>query len=304
MAMCCFSQAGVPIEFRRFRIMLRTIRKAILIISTVSLIVAAVSVALAESGRPLKIMGSRYAYFVLEDWSRLYRTQHPGSNIDITHSEPSTAFDALLAGGIDAAAVFGGVDDALKEDARDRGLRFVEQIIGWGAVAIVANKNNPINELSVDQVRKIFSGEHVNWAQVGGKDQAITVITRDEAVSGTESFFITNVLRGFPFAPNTVRIFDYDVTRAVYRAEESIADARFTEAVRAQKKGLIKILAIKEKDDSLPVIPNEQTVRNRSYALAGPLVLYFDPERPAELRKPFAEFCVNTGFGPFFTEAK
>ena len=268
------------------------------------LICSAVTMGLADNGRSLKIMGSRYAYFVLEDWSRLYRMQHPSSNIDIAHSDPSTAFDALLAGGIDAAAVFGGVDDALKEDATERGLRFVEQIIGWGAVAIVANKHNPINELSVDQVRKIFSGEYVNWAHVGGKDHAITVITRDEAVSGTESFFIANVLKGFPFAPNTMRIFDYDVTRAVYRAQGSIADARFTEAVRAERKGLVKILAIKEKENSLPVIPNEQTVRNRSYALAGPLVLYYDPERPAELRKPFAEFCVNTGFGPFFTEAK
>ena len=60
---------------------------------------------------------------------------------------------------------------------------------GYGAVAIITQPDNPVGEVTLDQVRKIFLGEVTNWNQVGGLNEPIVPMTRDHVHFRYETFF-------------------------------------------------------------------------------------------------------------------
>jgi len=71
-------------------------------------------------------------------------------------------------------------------------------------VAIIAHRSTPVDELTVDQVRKIFSGEFKNWGEVGGPDQPITVVTVRKQ-SGELERYLTNHLKT-GLSPNAIKL--------------------------------------------------------------------------------------------------
>lgn len=80
----------------------------------------------------------------------------------------------------------------LKQADKDAGL--VPVAIGKDAIVVIVNKNNPIEALSREQIKKIFSGEIKNWQDVGGNNAAIVIHTR-EAGSGTLDGFDNLVMK-------------------------------------------------------------------------------------------------------------
>jgi phosphate transport system substrate-binding protein len=62
-------------------------------------------------------------------------------------------------------------------------------------IAVVVNPGNPVNDLTVEQIRKIYNGQITNWSQVGGPNKGIVVVSRD-STSGTFEVFGDLVLQG------------------------------------------------------------------------------------------------------------
>ena len=76
-----------------------------------------------------------------------------------------------------------------KAYAERRGTEFVYTQIGWEAFVFFVHKDNPINSLTVEQIKGIYSGAITNWSQVGGSDEEIIPYQRDEG-SGSQSMMI------------------------------------------------------------------------------------------------------------------
>ena len=76
-----------------------------------------------------------------------------------------------------------------KAYAERRGTEFVYTQIGWEAFVFFVHKDNPINSLTVEQIKGIYSGEITNWSQVGGSDEEIIPYQRDVG-SGSQSMMI------------------------------------------------------------------------------------------------------------------
>ena len=75
---------------------------------------------------------------------------------------------------------------ALKDDEKASGLK--ETIVALDGIAIIVNPQNPVKDLSLEQIAKIYTGEITNWKDVGGEDAEIVLIGR-EAGSGTRDGF-------------------------------------------------------------------------------------------------------------------
>ncbi len=71
-------------------------------------------------------------------------------------------------------------------------------VIAHDGIAVIVNDDNPVDNLSTEQLRDIYAGKITNWKEVGGEDLRIQVINRDEA-SGTREAFRTIVMDGTPF---------------------------------------------------------------------------------------------------------
>ncbi len=91
--------------------------------------------------------------------------------INIEGGNTGPGIKALLQGDVDMA----GAGRFLTAAEKQQGL--VEHFLGWDILAIVVHEDNPVETLSREQLQEIFSGELINWQEVGGLDQPIVVVT-------------------------------------------------------------------------------------------------------------------------------
>lgn len=91
-----------------------------------------------------------------------------------------------IKGALSGTYVFGAASRELKEKEEAEGAFAAP--IALDGIAIIVNCNAALDNLSLEQVARIFSGEISNWAQIGGSDADIVLVNRDDA-SGTRGAF-------------------------------------------------------------------------------------------------------------------
>ena len=134
-------------------------------------------------------------------------------------------------------------------------------ILAYDGIAVIVNPNNPVNDLSLETIAKIYTGEITNWSEVGGNDAEIVLIGR-EAGSGTRD--------GFESITDTEDI-------CKYRQElTSTGDVITTVASNPNAIGYASLASVKETVKALKVggvTPSEATIKDGSYVVQRPFVL-------------------------------
>ena len=148
---------------------------------------------------------------------------------------------------------------SLKDEEKAQGL--TETVLALDGIAVVVNPENQVNDLSIEQIASIYTGEITNWSEVGGADAEIVVIGR-EAGSGTRD--------GFESITKTSE-------KCQYRQElTSTGDVITTVSQNPDAIGYTSLSAVKDNVKALSVggvAPSEETVKDGSYAIQRPFVL-------------------------------
>ncbi len=131
------------------------------------------------------VAGSTSVQPFAEMLAEQYMAQHPTEQINVQGGGSSAGIEAVLSG----AADIGMSSRELKGDET----KLVRIQIARDAIAVIVHPSNPVRNLTLDQVRGIFSGKLTRWSQVGGPDWPIYVVTREEG-SGTRGAFQELVL--------------------------------------------------------------------------------------------------------------
>ena len=147
----------------------------------------------------------------------------------------------------------------LKDEEKAQGL--TETILALDGIAVIVNTDNPVNDLDLETIGRIYRGEITNWKEIGGNDLEIVLIGR-EAGSGTRD--------GFEYITYTE-----DVCK--YRQElTSTGDVITTVAGNPAAIGYASLASVKETVKALSVggiMPTEETVKDGSYVVQRPFVL-------------------------------
>jgi len=147
----------------------------------------------------------------------------------------------------------------LKEEEKAGGL--TGTVLAYDGIAVIVNPENPVADLSMETIARIYTGEITNWKDVGGGDAAIVLIGR-EAGSGTRD--------GFESITGTAE-------KCRYRQELTSTGAVITTV--AQNPDAIGYASLANVDDSVKAIsvdgvaPSEETVKDGSYTVQRPFVL-------------------------------
>ncbi len=148
---------------------------------------------------------------------------------------------------------------SLKDEEKAKGLE--ETVLALDGIAIIVNPSNSVNDLSLETVAKIYTGEITDWSEVGGSEGEIVLIGR-EAGSGTRD--------GFESITGTK-----DACK--YRQElTSTGDVITTVASNPNAIGYASLASVKDTVKALSidgVVPSEETVKDGSYAVQRPFVL-------------------------------
>lgn len=127
--------------------------------------------------------GSTSVQPLSEELAKAFMDKNPGKVINVQGGGSSQGVKAANEG----VAEIGAASRHLKDSEKSLGLNVVQ--IAIDGIAVVVNPaNESVNDLTIDQVQKIFAGEITNWKDVGGNDEEIRAITR-ESGSGTRGAF-------------------------------------------------------------------------------------------------------------------
>ena len=147
----------------------------------------------------------------------------------------------------------------LKDEEKAAGL--TGTVLAYDGIAVIVNPENPVADLSIETIAKIYTGEITNWSEVGGNDVEIVLIGR-EAGSGTRD--------GFESITDTE-----DACK--YRQElTSTGDVITTVAQNPGAIGYASVASVKDTVKAVTVdgvAPTEATIKDGSYVVQRPFVL-------------------------------
>ncbi|MBQ6820125.1 MAG: phosphate ABC transporter substrate-binding protein PstS family protein [Clostridium sp.] len=201
------------------------------------------------------------------------------SNISIEINEVGSS--AGIKDAINGVSEIGMSSRELKEEeARE----VEETIIAYDGIAIITNKENPIKNITIDEIKEIYTGEITNWNQIeGGKDAPIVVVSREDG-SGTRDAFQEII---------------------GYNSEELVEDALITNGTGSIKqtvignKNAIGFVSFEYLDDKVNIVsvenfePNAEAVQSGNYKISRPFIVVNKEDRLSEEGQKFIEFILS-----------
>jgi len=244
-------------------------------------------------------------------WAEKYQEENAGVRISVTGGGSGTGLASLVNGTVDIANASRSIKTEEKEQLEQAGHQAVEYVVASDAIAVIVNPENPVQNLTLEEISRIYKGEINNWAELGGENRPIVRLSR-ETNSGTHVYFLEEVIRlGSKedkniFAPDTLLL---------PSSEGIITEVRDNpNAIGYDGLGYVtpdvKVIAV-AKDRSLPYVkPTIQTVINGTYPISRDLYMYTN-ESPSQAVQDYLawiygpeaqEIVSDLGFVPVSTK--
>lgn len=239
-----------------------------------------------SSNKPLTIKGSDTMVILTQRLAEEYMKAHPGEVVQVNGGGSGTGIAALINGSIDLAMASRPMkDDEKQKAAQSRGSEVTEHPVALDGLGVFVNSANPVQHLTIAQVRDIFQGKTKNWSEVGGPSAQIILYGR-ESSSGTYDYFREHVLEKGDFAPQVQTL---QGTAAIINAIGHDKNGIGYGGIAYAKE--VRALAV-QAEGAQPVAPSEATVADGTYPLSRKLFFYFPSNAPERVTK-FAQWAVT-----------
>ena len=257
------------------------------VISMILAVVVALGLtACGGESRTVSTDGSTSMEKVIGALKETFEAANSGAEVTYNPTGSGTGIQAVSEGRCD----IGLSSRYLKEEEKAAGL--TETILAYDGIAVIVNPENSVEDLTIDEIAAVFTGEITNWSQLGGDDVQIVLIGR-EAGSGTRGGFEEIV----------------GVEDACEYRQELTSTGDVITAV-AQNPGAIGYASLASVKDTVKAIrvngvePSEGTVKDESYAIQRPFVLVTRTgEALSESAKAFFEFITSEQASEVITAA-
>lgn len=227
----------------------------------------------------ITVKGSDTMVILAQRWAEKYMAEHPGITVQVTGGGSGTGIAALINGTTDICNSSRPMKPSEREKLKIRYASLgVEIKTAKDGLSLYLSDANTINELTIEQIKNIYTGKITNWKDVGGKDSKIIVYGRENS-SGTYVYFKDNVLGGADYTssmqslPGTAA-----VVNAVAKDKNAIG---FGGAAFA--KG-IKYAAVKKDAGSKGYLPTPENVKSGDYPISRFLYMYTKKKPTGELK--------------------
>ena len=226
----------------------------------------------------ITITGSTSVEKILLDMADEFMAYNPDVEINYIGTGSSAGIEDSILGVND----IGASSRKLKDSEVSEGLETVT--FAYDGIAIITNPANPITNLTMDQILKIYSGQITNWSEVGGENEAIIVVSR-EGASGTRGAF--EELTGLE---------DIGLTESATVVEGN----GNVQAAVAGNKNAIGYVSFSFINDTVKAVTvegveaNALEVKADKYVLSRPFLFTYKPEKLSTLAKAFLDYTVTS----------
>ena len=250
---------------------------------SISLVTSAVLLTACGGGEQRQVIqnkGSDTLVNVAQAWAEAYQTVNPSVVVAVSGGGSGTGIAALINGTVDLANASRAIKDKETALAEKNGQDPVQHVVGFDALAIFLHGDNPLDEISIEQLAGIYGdgGEIMNWTDLGVevpgcKGQEIVVVSRQNN-SGTYAYFRDAVLGKSDFKLGT---------RDMHGSKD-VVDLVETTPCAIGYSGLayatdhIKLGCVAQETGGPCVNPSVDSAIDGSYPIARPLFMYTNGE--------------------------
>jgi len=221
------------------------------------------------SQEKITIKGSDTMVILAQRWAEKYMAAHPDVTIQVTGGGSGTGISALINGTTDLCNASRPMKPSERDKLKQRfGSRGVEIKTAQDGLSVYVHQSNPVTELSIEQIKDIYTARITNWKMVGGPDAPVILYGRENN-SGTYVYFRDNVLMGEDYSasmqsmPGTAA-----VVNAVSKDKNGIGygGAAYGAGIREVK--------IKKGGGSVAYAPTVENMKTGDYPLSRFLYIY------------------------------
>jgi phosphate transport system substrate-binding protein len=248
-------------------------RKGLLITGALSLLAMALTVTSALAAK-ITITGSTTVLPIAQKAAEVYMKKNPGVNISVAGTGSGDGIKAI----IDGTADIGDASRDMKKKeiklAKEKGVTPKRHTVALDCIVPIVHPSNPVKDLSLAQLKDIYTGKVKNWKQVGGMDKPIAVISRDSS-SGTFEVWNKKILKKARVRPD---------------AQLQASNGAVAQAVAGNKYaiGYVGIGYLNPKLKGLTVNgvkASAKTAMDKSYPVARALYMFTRGEPKGEVKK-------------------
>jgi phosphate transport system substrate-binding protein len=235
----------------------------------------------------ITVKGSDTMVILAQRWAEKYMVAHPDVAIQVTGGGSGTGISALINGATDICNASRPMKPSEFDKLKQRyGTRGVEIKSALDGLSVYVNTECPVQELSLGQLKDIYTGKITNWKDLGGTNAKIIVYGRENS-SGTYVYFKDNVLMGDDY---TSTMQSMPGTAAVVNA---VAKDKYGMGYggAAYGKGIREVKV--KKDDSSPAYaPTMENIKSGAYPISRYLYMYVR-NRPTGALKNYIDWTLS-----------
>jgi len=226
-------------------------------------------------------------------WAEQYQSLHPEIQVSVTGGGSGTGITALANNTVDIANASRAIKPEEIEAMQANGIDPVEFVVARDAIAIIVNLDNPVQQLTLQQISDIYSGKYNNWTEVGGEDRPIVRLSR-ETNSGTHVYFLEQVLRlgesdnKTLFSPDTLLLPSSEGITTEVRDNPNAIGYDGLGYVTPE----VKVVGVAADPGGAYISPSAETVTNRTYPIARDLYMYTAGE-PQKAEKDYLDWIMS-----------
>ncbi len=239
------------------------------------------------AGEVITVKGSDTMVILAQRWAEMYMKKSPSVTIQVTGGGSGTGISALINGTTDICNASRPMKPGEKQKLKHRFSSLgVEIKTAKDGIAIYVSEKNPIKELTVQQVKDIYTGMITNWKEVGGVDSRIILYSRENN-SGTYVYFKENVLDDEDYSPSCQNM---PGTAALVNAVSKDPNG-IGYGGAAYAKG-IREVPVKADENSPAYLPNAENVKSGQYPITRFLFMYVK-SKPTGAMKEYIDWILS-----------
>jgi len=234
---------------------------------------------MVAAGSSITIKGSDTLVRLGQRWAEEYMKLNQDAVIQVSGGGSGTGIAALLNGSTDVCEASRDMKEKEHKLAEQKGITPYRISVALDGIAVFLHEENAVADLTLAQLKGIYTGSVTNWKEVGGPDQRIILYGRENN-SGTYAFFKEHVLDKEDYADHTQTL---------------PGTAAVVNAVAQDKNGIgygglawasgVKFAGVKVDDTSKAVLPSAESVSEGHYPISRDLYWFFNGKPTGELQK-------------------
>jgi len=233
----------------------------------------------------VKIKGSDTLLPLSQLFAEELSIKSPELEVSVIGGGTGVGIISLVSGTSDIAMASRKLSLKEKMMLTDANVPVTEKVVALDALALIVHPDNPIHQLTREQVEAIYTGKITRWSQVGGQDIPIVAYSR-ESSSGTHEFFKSSLLHHKEFDPSVLMM---PATGAIMQSVQQTSGAIGYVGI-AYLSPQVRALSLSWDQGETFIQPNATTVCQGIYPFVRPLQYYFRSDKLTPALKFFLNY--------------